>query len=157
MKNGDLTFVYGAVAVLSVLLMLSYLLWERKKEHTFLFLSGCVATVNCGYFLLSIARSVPFAMIANGVSYSGAAYSVLAMMLIICDVCQIRRRRLVRVGLLTVSTAAFLLAASGKLAGWRSTAAPSGAVAGTISPSSPGFPITEPVPTVIVTAAPPCG
>ena len=113
MKTGNMTYVYGAVAVLSVLLLIGYLLWEKKKERNFLFLTGCVAAVNCGYFLLAVADSLPMAMFANGVSYFGAAYSMLAMLFIISDVCQIKKQKLVR-GILTgISTAAFILAASG--------------------------------------------
>ena len=73
MKTGNMTYVYGAVAVLSVLLLIGYILWEKKKERNFLFLTGCVAAVNCGYFLLAAAGSLPMAMFANGVSYFGAA------------------------------------------------------------------------------------
>ena len=113
MKTGNMTYVYGAVAVLSVLLLIGYLLWEKKKERNLLFLTGCVAAVNCGYFLLAVADSLPMAMVANGVSYFGAAYSMLAMLFIISAVCQIKKRKLVR-GILTgISTAAFALAASG--------------------------------------------
>ena len=113
MKTGDLTCVYGAAAVLSVLLLVSYLLWEKKKERNFLFLTCCVAIVNSGYFLLSVSPSLSMAMVSNGISYFGAAYSVLAMFFIILDVCQIQRQKLCRGVLIGISTAAFLLAASG--------------------------------------------
>ena len=72
METGNLTFVYGALAVLSVLLLISYLLWEQKKERNFLFLISCVAMVNCGYFLLAVADSLALALIANGISYSAS-------------------------------------------------------------------------------------
>ena len=113
MNTGNLTMVYGAVAVLSVLLLFGYLLWEKNKERNFIFLTGCVAIVNTGYFLLAAARSLPMAMFANAVSYFGAAYSVLAMLLIICEVCQMKKRGWVRILFISISTAAFLLAASG--------------------------------------------
>ena len=117
MKDGNLTYVYGAVAVFSVLLLLGYLLFEKKKERNFVFLNSCVAMVNFGYFLLSIAGSLPMAMFANGVSYFGAAYSMLAMLLIISDVCQIKKNKYIMYILIGISTAAFLLAASGNLFG----------------------------------------
>ncbi len=113
MNAGNMTMVYGAVAVLSVLLLIGYLLIEKKKERNFIFLISCVAIVNTGYFLLAAARSLPMAMFANAVSYFGAAYSVLAMLLIICEVCQMKKRRWVRILFISISTAAFLLAASG--------------------------------------------
>lgn len=112
-KTGDLTFVYGAVAILSVLILISYLLWEKRKERNFLFLTSCVAIANCGYFLLASAPILSLAMIANGIAYFGAAYSVLAMFLIIADVCQMQNRKVGRGILIGISSAAFMLAASG--------------------------------------------
>ena len=50
MNTGNMTMVYGAVAVLSVLLLIGYLLIEKKKERNFIFLISCVAIVNTGYF-----------------------------------------------------------------------------------------------------------
>lgn len=117
MKAGNMTYVYGAVAVLSVLLLFGYLLWEKKKERNFLFLTGCVAAVNCGYFLLAVSDSLPMAMFANGVSYFGAAYSMLAMLFIISDVCQMKKRKTFRGILIGITTVAFALAASGDLFG----------------------------------------
>lgn len=112
-KTGNMALVYGAVAVMSVLLLMGYLLWEKKKERRFVALFSCVAVVNCGYFLQAVATSLTGAMMANRLSYLGAAYSVLVMLLIIMDVCQIRRIKWVTGILVGVSTLAFLLAASG--------------------------------------------
>ena len=53
------------------------------------------------------------AMFANGMSYFGAAYSMLAMLLIISEVCQVRKRKWRKALFVGISTAAFLLAASG--------------------------------------------
>ena len=113
MNTGNMTMVYGAVAVLSVLLLFGYLLWEKNKERNFIFLTGCVAIVNTGYFLLAAARSLPMAMFANAVSYFGAAYSMLAMLLIISEVCRMKKRKWLSWIFAGVSTAAFALAASG--------------------------------------------
>ena len=113
MKTGDLTILYGAVAVLSVLLLAAYVLWEKKREKNFLFLLGCVSAANVGYFLLAVAGSLAFAKAANVISYFGSAYAVLAMMFIIADVCRMERSGQLRYALIGISTAAFLLAASG--------------------------------------------
>ena len=117
MNIGYLSVVYGAVAVLSVLLLLFYILWECKKERHFLFLFFCVAFVNIGYFLLSVSKSLPAALAANGIAYFGTAYSLLAMVWIVANVCQMRPKKWVGYCLFTISTAAFLLAASGPFLG----------------------------------------
>jgi len=108
-----MTMVYGVIAMLSVLLLIGYLLIEKKKERNFIFLISCVAIVNSGYFLLAAANSLPMAMFANGVSYFGAAYSMLAMLLIISEVCLMKKRERLRGVFFVVSTCAFALAASG--------------------------------------------
>ena len=113
MNAGNMTMVYGAIAVLSVLLLVGYLLVEKRKEHNFIFLISCVAIVNIGYFLLAVANSLSMAMLANGMSYFGAAYSVLAMLLIISEVCRMKKRKWLKITFIGISTAAFLLAASG--------------------------------------------
>lgn len=112
-KTGNMALVYGAVAVMSVLLFFSYLLWEKKKERRFTALFACVATVNVGYFMQAISDTLPGAMMANRMSYMGAAYSMLVMLLIIMDVCHVHRRKWLGNLLFGISTAAFLLAASG--------------------------------------------
>lgn len=113
MTAGNMTMVYGAVSVLSVLLLLGYLLWEKKKERSFIFLLSCVAIANTGYFLLAAAHTLPMVMFANGLSYFGGAYSMLAMLFIISDVCQMKERKWLRGIFIGISTAAFALAASG--------------------------------------------
>ena len=112
-KTGNMALVYGAVAMMSVLLLIGYLLWEKKKEKRFVFLFSCVATANLGYFLQAVSASLFGAMMANRISYLGAAYSMLAMLLIIMNVCQVNQPKLQKRILFGITTLAFLLAASG--------------------------------------------
>ena len=113
MKDGVLSIVYGVVALLSVLLLLSYFIFDKKKMPLFLSLFCCVATSNLGYFLLSICNSLAVAKVANAFSYFGGAFSMLVMLLIIYDVCQMRKRRWLTWSLIGISVAFFALAASG--------------------------------------------
>ena len=113
MTNGNLSAVYGIIAALSVLLCLSYLLWDKKRTPLFLALFGCVAASNCGYFLLAVCNSLTVAKFANALSYFGGAFSMLMMFLIIFNVCQMRKRRWMLACLICISTAVFALAASG--------------------------------------------
>ena len=113
MKNSDLSIVYGILALLSILLFASYLLFAWRKNRLFLGLFGCVATANSGYFLLSVCNSLTVAKLANGLSYFGGAFALLLMLLIIYEVCRMRRRPWLRSALVGISAAAFLLAASG--------------------------------------------
>ncbi|MBE7018166.1 MAG: hypothetical protein E7420_08505 [Ruminococcaceae bacterium] len=114
---GTISIIYGAIAVLSLLLLFAYIIWEKNKERNFLYLFICVSITNCGYFFLSISKTLFWAMIANRMSYFGAAYSILVMLLIIYDVCKMELRRWFKPLAFAISTAAFLIACSGELLG----------------------------------------
>ena len=113
MKAGVLSIIYGVVALLSVFLLVSYYLFDKKKNHRFLALFCCVATSNLGYFLLAICNSLAVAKLANAISYFGGAFSMLVMLLIIYDVCQMRKRQWLTWSLIGISVGVFALAASG--------------------------------------------
>lgn len=113
MKSGVLSIVYGVVALLSVLLLMCYYLFDKRKNHRFLALFCCVAISNLGYFLLAICNSLAVAKVANAISYFGGAFSMLVMLLIIYDVCQMQKRPWLTWGLLGISVGVFALAASG--------------------------------------------
>ena len=110
---GSIFVLYGVIAGISLLLLVGYCLFEKKKDRKFLLLYGAVFTVNLGYFLLSVSPTLQLALMANRLSYLGAAYSMLLMLLIIADACRVSLSRKVRILLIAVSTAAFLLAAGG--------------------------------------------
>ena len=112
-KHANMTVIYCALALLSVLLLFGYLLLEKRKEGRFILLFACISAVNCGYFLQAISATVKGAMMANRLSYLGAAFSILIMLLVIMDVCQVPRKKWLTCLLIGISTAAFLLAASG--------------------------------------------
>lgn len=113
MKNGDMSIVYGILALFSVILCGVYLFFDQRKNRLFMALFGCVAAANCGYFLMAICNSLAVAKLANVISYFGGAFSVLVMLLIIYEVCQMKKRRWLNWLLMGISIAAFALAASG--------------------------------------------
>lgn len=113
MGNSNLSVVYGILALLSVLLFLAYFLFAQRKNKLFLALFGCVTAANSGYFLMAICKSIVVAKIANGLSYFGGAFAVLVMVLIIYEVCRMRKRKWLTGLLIGCSIAIFALAASG--------------------------------------------
>ena len=84
MNHGSLATVYGIVALLSLLLWVGYLVFDKKKNRLFPALFGCVVAANGGYFLLSVSDSLAVAKLANGISYFGSAFSMLVMLLLFC-------------------------------------------------------------------------
>ena len=113
MKLQSLSTVYGIVALLSALLWFSYILFDKRKYRLFSALLGCVTAANCGYFLLSVCNSLIVAKFANALSYFGGAFSLLVMLLIIYEVCKMRKRTWLNWLLLCISFVIFAVAASG--------------------------------------------
>ena len=116
-KSGDMTLLYGAMAFLSVLLLIGYTLINKRYNKQLVALFSCVAAANCGYLFMSISNTLTGAMMANRLSYMGSAYSIMVLLMIIMDVCHANKQKWISYLLLGVSTAAFLLAASGDMLG----------------------------------------
>ncbi len=112
---GSIAVIYGAVALISLLIFIFYMANKESRKPGFAALYICVALANIGYFLLSVSHSLSMALWANRISYFGCAFSVLLMLLIIAQVCGIKFSRIQLGIFIGVSSAAFLLAATG---GW---------------------------------------
>lgn len=56
---------------------------DKQKEPWLLSLYVCVAVVNTGYFLLSIAGTLSFAILANDIAYLGSVFLSVSMLLTI--------------------------------------------------------------------------
>ena len=110
--GGAIVF-YGCTAAISVLLTLWYALFCKHKDLKFLMLYICVALSNLGFFLTSIAKTLEFALWANRLSYLGAAYLIMFMLIIVLNICNIRLKKWMYALVVSCSTLAFLIAASG--------------------------------------------
>ena len=112
-KTGNMSVIYGILCVLSLLLFLGYCFLVKEKNFWFILLYTAVFVVNSGYLALSLARDLDGALLANQISYFGAASLPLAMLMIIITACRIPVPRWMAAVLVLISLAAFLLAASG--------------------------------------------
>ena len=112
-KTGNMSIIYGILFALSFLLLLGYCFLVKQKTIWLVLLYISVFVVNGGYLGLSLAKDLEGALLANQVSYFGAAMLPLAMLMIIINTCRIKHPKWVTVLLVLVSLAAFLLAASG--------------------------------------------
>ena len=84
-----MTIAYGVIFALSLLLPIGYYLFVRKSQNEpwlfVLYLSVCV--VNLGYLLLSLSKTVEFALAANKLVYFGQVFVPLCMFMIISGLC----------------------------------------------------------------------
>ena len=84
-----MAIVYGVIFLLSLLMPPLYFLTVRKKqdEPWLLVLFLCVCIVNFGYHLISVSKTVEFALWANKIVYLGQVFVPLSMFMIISKLC----------------------------------------------------------------------
>lgn len=85
-----MTISYAVMAAVAVLLLVLYGTLVRQKENWLFLLYGCVAAVNTGYFLLSMASNLEFALLANKLAYLGSVFLPLCMLMTILKLCGFR-------------------------------------------------------------------
>ena len=111
-KSTSISTIYGAITVISLLLLVTYCVIIHKKELWFLLLFSSVFIVNIGYFSLSISKTIEEALLANRIAYLGSVFLPMSMLMIIMNVCKLRYRKWLPCLLLLVSVFVFLVAAS---------------------------------------------
>ena len=111
-KSMSLLIVYGAAALLAMLLLAGYGMLIRQKTRWFVLLFVSVVVVNTGYLLLAVSDSVAAALWANRLSYLGSVFLPFAMLMIILQACGIRHHRFLPWMLLAISCGVFAVTAS---------------------------------------------
>ena len=84
-----MAIAYGLIFVLSLIMPPLYFAFIRKKqdEPWLLVLFLCVCVVTLGYFLVSLSKTVEFALWANKITYLGQVAVPLCMFMIISKLC----------------------------------------------------------------------
>lgn len=102
---------YGIIFALSLLLPFGYCFFVRKSQKEpwlfALYISVCV--VNLGYLLLSLSKTVEFAIFANKVVYFGQVFVPLCMFLIISKLCGFTYKNRVKYALVGAAMVMFAL------------------------------------------------
>ena len=109
---------YAIMAVIAMVLLVGYIALVRKKEPWLLLLYICVTVVNVGYFLLSIASNVTFAVIANDIAYFGSIFLSMSMLLTIVRLCGFKITKTLVVSLSTIGLAMFAIVATSGILPW---------------------------------------
>ena len=82
-----MTIGYGITLALAVGLLIAYFFLIKPKEFWLGVLFICVAIVNLGYFVLSMARALPIAILGNNIAYLGSVFLSVCMWLTIVRLC----------------------------------------------------------------------
>lgn len=111
-KAGTASIIYGAAAMISLLLLVGYCFIDRKKNLWIMVLFSSVLVVNSGYFWLSVANSLSSALMANRFSYLGSVFLPLSMLMIILDTANLTQKKWLSGALITLAGVIFCIAAS---------------------------------------------
>ncbi len=114
-KTASLSVIYAAAAILSLIILVGYCFKFRaqlKNQAWFILLFSSVLTVNIGYFLLSVSRTLSQALWANRISYLGSVVLPLTMLMIILQVTNTLYKKWLPYCLFVLSGAILFVAAS---------------------------------------------
>ena len=90
-----MAIAYGIIFVLSLCMPLLYFssICKKKDELWLLVLFVCIATVNLGYLLISLSKTVEAALWANKLAYLGQAFVPLCMFMLISKLCGFNHKK----------------------------------------------------------------
>ena len=107
-----MSLTYAILAFTAIGLLFGYFIFVNKREKWLLLLFVSVAVVNLGYFWLSMARRLEFAILANDIVYFGSVFLSMSMFLSIMDLCGFRIRKRLVAGLAAVGSLMFVIVAT---------------------------------------------
>ena len=111
-KNASQAWIYGAAALLSLVLLIGCCLVVRKNRAWFYLLFSSVLVVNFGYTLLAVSTGLEMALWANRLSYLGSVFLPLSMLMILLRVTNTTHQKWLPRILFAVAFVVFLVAAS---------------------------------------------
>ena len=104
-----MSVVYGITMAISLMMLIGYLSIIRKKDKWLLAVFIAVTIVNMGYFMLSLSKTVEFALVANKIAYFGSIFLPMFMLLTIFDLSNIRYNKVLPISLAVVGVLIFAL------------------------------------------------
>ena len=106
------SIVYILAALSSLLMLVAYCIFVKKKITWFWVLFSCISIVNVGYFLLSVSKTLSEALLANRIAYLGSVFLPMSMLLIILNATKLKSPKWLWIPLMCLGVAVFFVAAS---------------------------------------------
>ena len=108
-----MSIFYGVACFLSVLLLVAYFFVDKRREMWLMLLFISILVCNTGYFMLSLSRSLTFALISNSVAYVGNVFLPFFMLMLILDVCKVKQCKALKYILLGIGVVVLFIATTG--------------------------------------------
>lgn len=110
-----MTLFYGIAFFVSVLMTGIYFYVDRKRDIWLMLLFIGVAVCNCGYLMLSAAKTLEWALWANRIAYLGSVFLPLFILMMIMNLSRFRYPDRLPKLLLAINSVMLFIAGSG---GW---------------------------------------
>lgn len=126
-------YTYGALFLVSLILMPSYFFQMRKKQQGELWLFilfASIAIVNLGYTLTAFSKTVEFALFANKITYLGQVMTPLCMFMIVSKLCGYTYKKWITGALIGVAVVMFAIICTTGYLDWYYTDATIETIAG---------------------------
>ncbi len=107
-----MSIVYIIAAICSLLMLVSYCVFIKRKFAWFWVLFSSISVVNAGYFTLAISKTLEEALLSNRIAYLGSVFLPISMLLIILDATKLKHPKWLWIPLVCVGLAVFLVTAS---------------------------------------------
>lgn len=107
-----ISIVYISAALSSLLMLVAYCIFVKRKFAWFWVLFSSICVVNVGYFTLSVSKTLEEALLANRIAYLGSVFLPLSMLLIILNATKLKHPKWLWIPLVCVAVAVFFVAAS---------------------------------------------
>lgn len=109
---------YSITTALSVLFFILYRILIKKREFWLALLFACIMVVNLGYLMLSLAKTVEFAIFANDVAYLGSVFLSMCMLFTILKLCGFNVTKRLAIMLIVAGAVMFLIVATSGFLPW---------------------------------------
>lgn len=112
MKPGSISVIYFIISILSLIMLLGYFAFIKKKDIWFIVLFISVFVVNTGYFMLSVSETTGEALMYNRLSYLGSVFLPLSMIMNVLNVTKLHYKKWLPCVLAAISIGVFFIVAS---------------------------------------------
>lgn len=104
--------IYIIAAVCSLIMLVCYCVFIKRKFVWFWVLFSSICVVNIGYFTLAVSKTLEEALLANRIAYLGSVILPLSMLLIILKATGLKYKTWLWIPLICVGGIVFFIAAS---------------------------------------------
>ncbi|MBR2044417.1 MAG: hypothetical protein IJ946_08805 [Clostridia bacterium] len=111
-KTASFSLLYGTALFFSFVIPICYILTVKNKNPWIMLLFLCIITVNSGYLMLCLSKTLSFALWANRIAYFGSVFLPLCMLMSVLRLCNIKYKKNIAYLLFAVGILVFLIAAS---------------------------------------------